>query len=202
MYRIAVTNRHLCQEDFLTRIRRLAEDPYYDAILLREKDMTEEAYYLLARKVLQICQESRKKCILHTFHRVAQELGHPYLHLPLPLFRTLTEERKRSVLLSTECSFCPDFFTEIGTSVHSVAQAEEALRLGAAYVTAGHIFSTDCKPGLPPRGLAFIKEICESVPIPVYGIGGICQDNERSVIRQGTRGVYLMSSAMASSMAP
>ena len=58
MYRIAVTNRHLCQEDFLTHIRRLAEDTYYDAILLREKDMTEGDYYILAKEVLAICQNS------------------------------------------------------------------------------------------------------------------------------------------------
>lgn len=183
MYRIAVTNRHLCRGDFLTRIRRLAEDSYYDAILLREKDMTEREYYHLAGKVLAVCQESGKKCILHTFYHVAQELGHPFLHLPLPLLRTLTGGEKA-------------FAAEIGTSIHSLAQAEEAVHLGASYITAGHIFSTDCKPGLPPRGLTFIKEICEQVPIPVYGIGGICQENERSVVRQGAEGVCIMSGAM------
>ena len=49
----------------------------------------------------------------------------------------------------------------------------EAERLGAAYVTAGHIFTTDCKKGLPPRGLDFLKNVCDAVTIPVYGIVGI-----------------------------
>ena len=49
----------------------------------------------------------------------------------------------------------------------------EAERLGATYVTAGHIFTTDCKKGLPPRGLDFLKNVCDAVTIPVYGIGGI-----------------------------
>ena len=39
--------------------------------------------------------------------------------------------------------------------------------------TAGHIFATDCKKGLPPRGLDFLKNVCDAVEIPVYAIGGI-----------------------------
>ena len=42
----------------------------------------------------------------------------------------------------------------------------EAERLGATYVTAGHIFTTDCKKGLPPRGLDFLKNVCDAVTIP------------------------------------
>ena len=40
-------------------------------------------------------------------------------------------------------------------------------------MTAGHIFATDCKKGLPPRGLDFLKNVCDAVGIPVYAIGGI-----------------------------
>ncbi len=183
MYRIAVTNRHLCQDDFLVRIRKLAEDPFYDAILLREKDMTEEEYRKLARKVLAVCQETGKKCVLHTFCRAAKDCGHPLIHLPLPLFRTMGKEEKA-------------FFREIGTSVHSLEEAEEAVYLGAAYLTAGHIFPTGCKPDLPPRGLDFINNLCSRVSIPVYGIGGISRENEGSVMDQGACGVCMMSGSM------
>ena len=40
-------------------------------------------------------------------------------------------------------------------------------------MTAGHVYVTDCKKGLPPRGLEFLKEVCTKVTIPVYAIGGI-----------------------------
>ena len=40
-------------------------------------------------------------------------------------------------------------------------------------MTAGHIYATDCKKGLPPRGLDFLKNVCDAVEIPVYAIGGI-----------------------------
>lgn len=36
-------------------------------------------------------------------------------------------------------------FKTIGTSVHSVEEAIEAQKLGATYISAGHIFATDCK---------------------------------------------------------
>lgn len=54
MYRIAVTNRHLCEGDFLERIRQIAQGDEYNAILLREKDLSHEEYEELAKKVLKI----------------------------------------------------------------------------------------------------------------------------------------------------
>ena len=38
---ICVTNRTLCRDDFLTRIDHIAKKGVADAILLREKDLTE-----------------------------------------------------------------------------------------------------------------------------------------------------------------
>lgn len=183
VYRIAVTNRHLCKGNFLTQIRALAEGAEYQAILLREKDLEEGEYRALARKVLAICRENGKKCILHNYHRTAVELGHPSIHLPLPVLGGLTEQEK-------------SYFIEIGTSVHSPEQAEEAVRLGASYMSAGHIFPTDCKKGQPPRGLDFLEGICSMVSVPVYGIGGISRENEGLVVGRGAAGVCVMSGCM------
>ena len=71
MYRIAVTNRHLCEGDFLERIRQIAQGDEYNAILLREKDLSHEEYEELAGKVLKITNQEGKKCILHTDYRAA-----------------------------------------------------------------------------------------------------------------------------------
>ncbi len=183
MYRIAVTNRHLCEGDFPARIRALAAGEMYDAILLREKDMTEQEYGALAAEVIAVCQKFGKKCILHNFPDVGKCLGHPYIHLPLPVLSGLSGEEKKG-------------FREIGASVHTREQLREAERLGASYVTAGHIFATDCKRGLAPRGLDFLGEICREASVPVYGIGGISPDNEKRVVDRGAAGVCLMSYAM------
>ena len=86
----------------------------------------------------------------------------------------------------------------LGCSVHSVQEAREAETLGADYLIAGHIYATDCKKGLPPRGLDFLEEICRSVSLPVYAIGGIRPDQEQieKTLAAGARGLCVMSGAM------
>jgi thiamine-phosphate pyrophosphorylase len=68
--------------------------------------------------------------------------------------------------------------------------------LGASYVTAGHIFATDCKKGLEPRGITFLENVCASVDIPVYAIGGISSDNYMEALDAGAQRVCMMSALM------
>ena len=83
---IVVTNRQLCEGDFLTRLRQLAACRPR-AVILREKDLTESQYEELAAKVLAICRQAQVPCILHSFPAVARRLGAAALHLPLPQLR-------------------------------------------------------------------------------------------------------------------
>ena len=161
---IAITNRHLCSRPFMEQLERVCKlHPH--AIVLREKDMPEAEYLSLARDVIALCKKYDVQCMLHSFINVAMELEHPYIHLPLPILEAYVKKD-----LSNNYQ---QFFKVIGTSVHSVEDAIKAEHLGATYMTAGHIFATDCKKGLPPRGLDFLKNVCDAVGIPVYAIGGI-----------------------------
>lgn len=187
MYRIAVTSRALCEGSFLERVRELAEGTTYQAILLREKDLKEGQYEALAEQVLEITKKYKKKCILHSFFGAAEKLEHPSLHLPLPVWEQMTVEKRKKLR---------HHFQELGTSVHSGEQLQRAVSFGADYVIAGHIFVTDCKKGKEPRGLSFLRDICDKSPVPVYGIGGITKEREESVIRQGAAGVCIMSGCM------
>lgn len=74
----------------------------------------------------------------------------------------------------------------------------EAQALGCTYITAGHVFETECKKGLPGRGLDFLRNVCAAVDIPVYGIGGIDAENITFVRNAGASGACLMSSLMVS----
>ncbi|HEX2925559.1 MAG TPA: thiamine phosphate synthase, partial [Ruminiclostridium sp.] len=60
----------------------------------------------------------------------------------------------------------------------------------------GHIYETDCKKGVLPRGLSFLKEVCSSVSIPVFAIGGITKDRACETAATGASGVCVMSEAM------
>lgn len=179
---IVITNRRLCADDFLERIKDIAcARP--QAIILREKDLSEGEYKVLAEKVIKICSEYKTDCILHTFVGVAKSLGVKNIHLPLGILKTLSKEDR-------------EYFAVLGVSCHSVTEAKEAQSLGATYITASHVFETDCKRGLPARGLNFLKEVTESVDIPVYGLGGITHKNAKEVFGCGAEGVCVMSGAM------
>ena len=179
---LCVTNRKLCREDFLTRIARIAAC-HPAGIILREKDMDPEDYKELAAAVMEICEQHGVRCILHSFTDAAISLQANAIHLPLHLLRELPQEQKAQ-------------FGVLGASCHSVGDALEAQALGCTYITAGHVFATDCKKGLPGRGVEFLERVCAAVEIPVCGIGGIDSDNIALVRNAGAKGACLMSSLM------
>lgn len=179
---ICVTNRALCNEPFSERLARIVQT-HPAAVILREKDLPEDQYRALAACALEICRAANVPCILHTFVDIARELQPDGLHLPMHLLRQLSEEQRRS-------------FQRLGASCHSVEEAQEARALGCTYITAGHIFATDCKKGLAGRGLDFLRSVCESVSIPVYAIGGIEPARLPVVLAAGASGACVMSGLM------
>lgn len=205
---IAVTNRHLSAGDYFERIGRIASSGA-DAVIVREKDLTEDEYLPLARRVMEICEAHGTECILHTFADAAAKLGSRKIHLPLPVLRKLSAgvtaaeetEITREAMTETAAETTGRTgilggFDTVGVSVHSRAEAEEAERLGADYITAGHIFATDCKKGAEPRGTEFLAGIVSAVSVPVYGIGGISRENIGFIRETGAAGACIMSQMM------
>ena len=179
---ICVTNRSLCKEDFLTRIEKLAKENL-TGIILREKDLSDEEYFELAKETVAICEKYNAKLILHSFVEVAIKMGFRSIHLPLPILRSLSSEQKQN-------------FDCIGASCHSVEEAVQCEKLGCSYITVGNIYETDCKKGLPGRGISFLREVCEAISIPVYAIGGINARNITEVIANKAAGACIMSGLM------
>lgn len=184
---LCITNRALCGGGYLAQLEAIAA-AHPRAIVLREKDLSEGAYEDLAKQVLVLCARQGTPCILHSFPAVARRLGCGSIHLPLGRLRELGAEEKEA-------------FSCIGASTHSVEEAREAQNLGATYITAGHVFVTDCKKDLAPRGLAFLRAVCESVTIPVYAIGGVSEKNIAAVRQCGAAGACVMSGLMQSAEA-
>ena len=175
---ICVTNRKLCEEDFLSRIEKICKSSV-SAVILREKDLSADDYRKLSEKVINICHKYNKKCILHSHADIVSELNADGLHVTMDTFRKIPENK---------------IFT--GVSCHSIEEAKEAQTLGADYIIAGHIFETDCKKGLAPRGLNFLSEICHNVDIPIYAIGGINNNNIQYISDAGADGCCIMSGFM------
>lgn len=186
---IAVTNRRLSQRPFLEQIKRVCQlRP--EAIILREKDLSETEYAKLAEEVYNITTSYDVRLIIHTYINVARELGINTVHMSLHNMREYRKEFIDNVNKTNNI--------KTGCSIHSVEEAVEARNMGASYITAGHVYATDCKKGLAPRGLDFLKNVCDSVDIPVYAIGGIDIDDGRrkEVKKYGAAGSCIMSGMM------
>lgn len=169
---LCISNRHLCTDNFTARIRNIADRGI--PVILREKDLTEREYFELLTAI------DRKSIIAHSFIHAAREFGSTAIHLPLPQLETADTTS----------------FATIGASTHSVEQAQRAEALGASYVTAGHVFATDCKKGLAPHGVGLIREITAAIQLPVYGLGGIDAANAGQVMNAGAAGIAVMSGFM------
>ena len=148
---LCLTDRTLCREPFLDRVAAIAA-ARPAALILREKDLPEDQYQALAAQVMALCQKAGVPCILHTFVGAARALGARAIHLPLPVLRTLSAGERAA-------------FPALGASCHSVEEAWEAVALGATYLTAGHVFATTCKAGLPGRARAGAKGGCVRSPL-------------------------------------
>ena len=179
---ICVTCRTQCHSPFLSRLEAITQAGA-GAVLLREKDLTPEEYTALARQVLSLCRQAGIPCILHGYPEAALALGADALHLPMPALRSLDRTVRTR-------------FARLGASCHSLEEAREAQGLGCTYLTLGHIFPTSCKPGVPPRGVELLRQVCQSVHIPVYAIGGISPEQYPAVLQAGAAGACVMSGPM------
>ena len=174
---ICVTNKKSCKENFLTRIEKIAfAKP--DRIMFRDKDCSDEDYIRTASRILEISGKYGVPCSMYrNFDKFSD------IHMTMPILQQIPLKNIDSVRFA-------------GVSVHSVDEAVKAEKMGVDYVIAGHIFETDCKKGLAPHGLDFLKQVCNAVKIPVYAIGGINPENIRYIAESGADGACLMSSFM------
>lgn len=183
---IVITNRHLVQGDFLKQLEKVTK-LHLHALILREKDLTDDAYESLAKKVFDLCKREDITFFLHTKIEIARKIGCQNIHLSIPVLKGLSETEKKAL---TE-DFC-----EISISCHSMEDVEIAMVGGATQIILGTIFETECKKGVLGKGVEFVREICQKCPLPVYAIGGMNLQRLPLVIDAGAAGCCMMSGFM------
>ncbi|WP_291939812.1 thiamine phosphate synthase [Campylobacter sp.] len=139
----------------------------------------------------QIAESARRLPMLfvHNFADFALSAGVRNLWLPLGVLRGFSAAHGAEFLRAN--------FKKLVASCHSEAEAREALELGAGAICLSHIFATDCKAGLAPKGLNLIRAVREFFAGEIYALGGITPRNFASVLRAGADRIAVMSSAMA-----
>ena len=194
-----ISNRKLCENENLEKQIKKIFSAYekkiilknFDivALTLREKDLDKNEYLKLIEKIYPICQKYKINLILHQNYDL--NLDDKYkidgIHLSYNIFKSLNENIKAELIKK---------YKRIGVSIHSLDEAKEVESLGASYVVAGHIFETDCKKSLEPRGLKFIEDLSSALSIPIFAIGGIDEKNSLSVINSGAFSICMMSTLM------
>lgn len=172
---ICVTQRSACPDDFLTRMGLIAAQKPA-RIILREKDLSPEDYEALAQKLLPICEK----------YGVSLMCNGPVPGFAVPGCGAQLSFQNRDLPVSGE----------FGVSVHAPEEAAALQKSNAAYLIAGHVFPTDCKKGVPPRGLEFLEKVCQNARQPVYAIGGMTPERVPSVLQAGAAGYCVMSALM------
>lgn len=177
---ICVTNRVLCREDFSIRLARIAAAGPH-AIILREKDLSDAEYALLAARVQEICTFWGVPLVLNGHAALAAQHGLP-------------------AQLSLAAAGGSHGLTDFGVSVHAPQEARAACAQGACWLVAGHVWDTACKAGTPGRGEHFLGDTVRAAAgVPVYAIGGVTPERMPAVRATGAAGACVMSALMTCS---
>jgi thiamine-phosphate pyrophosphorylase len=151
---------------------------------VREKDLPPGEQVALAVRLGAMAQDHDVRLTLHGDPALAREAGLDAVHLPAG-----------ADVAAARALLGKDAF--IGTSVHSVAEAD-ALEEGVVdYAIAGPAYVTESKPGYGPAlGPDGIGEICRASGVPIVAIGGITAAVVREMTSAGVAGIAVMGSIM------
>lgn len=179
-----VTNRY---QDSLERFLEKLETACRSGVTivqLREKNITTNQYYQLAKQVKEITDAYQVPLIIDDRLDVCLAVDAAGLHIgddELPV------SVARQVLGSEKI---------LGVTAKTVKRALEAEEGGADYLGTGAIFPTTTKENAPITLISTLKTICQRVAIPVVAIGGLTSENIDQLIGTGIAGVAVVRDLM------
>ena len=179
-----VTNRYQDSlQSFLEKIETACRSGV-TIVQLREKNLTTNQYYQLAKQVKEITDAYQIPLIIDDRLDVCLAVDAAGLHigddeLPVPVARQVLG---------------PDKI--LGVTAKTVKRALEAEEGGANYLGTGAIFPTTTKENAPITLISTLKTICQRVAIPVVAIGGLTSENIDQLIGTGIAGVAVVRDLM------
>ena len=179
-----VTNRYQDSlQSFLEKIETACRSGV-TIVQLREKNLTTNQYYQLAKQVKEITDAYQVPLIIDDRLDVCLAVDAAGLHIgddELPV------SVARQVLGSDKI---------LGVTAKTVKRALEAEEGGADYLGTGAIFPTTTKENAPITLISTLKTICQRVAIPVVAIGGLTSENIDQLIGTGIAGVAVVRDLM------
>lgn len=181
----AVTDRSWIKERTLVEQIEEALEGGITFLQLREKHLPEDQLVEEAKKIKELTNKYQVPFIINDNIALARKVDADGVHLGQDDMN-VREARK---LLG------PDKI--IGVSAHNVVEALEAQEGGADYLGVGAVHVTSTKEDANKISTDEIRKICDTVKIPVVGIGGIKKDNIQVLKGTGVDGVAVVSAIFA-----
>ena len=179
-----VTNRYQDSlESFLEKVETACRSGV-TIVQLREKNLTTNQYYQLAKQVKEITDAYQVPLIIDDRLDVCLAVDAAGLHigddeLPVSVARQVLGPEKI-----------------LGVTAKTVKRALEAEEGGADYLGTGAIFPTTTKENAPITLISTLKTICQRVAIPVVAIGGLTSENIDQLAATGIAGVAVVRDLM------
>lgn len=179
-----VTNRYQDSlENFLEKVETACRSGV-TIIQLREKNLTTNQYYQLAKQVKEITDAYQVPLIIDDRLDICLAVDAAGLHigddeLPVSVARQVLGPEKI-----------------LGVTAKTVKRALEAEEGGANYLGTGAIFPTTTKENAPITLISTLKTICQTVAIPVVAIGGLTSENIDQLAATGIAGVAVVRDLM------
>ena len=180
-----VTDKSDDVEKFLNTIEEAIKGGV-TVVQIREKTAETLDFYNLALKVKEITSKYEVPLIINDRVDVALAIDADGVHIgqsdmPCDVTRKLIGADKI-----------------LGVSAATIEEAKKAQNDGADYIGTGAVFPTSTKDDAPKITKQDLKEIVESIEIPVVAIGGITKDNAPELIDTGIAGLSVVSAIMSS----
>lgn len=179
-----VTNRYQDSlESFLEKVETACRSGV-TIVQLREKNLTTNQYYQLAKQVKEITDAYQVPLIIDDRLDICLAVDAAGLHigddeLPVSVARKVLGPEKI-----------------LGVTAKTVKRALEAEEGGADYLGTGAIFPTTTKENAPITLISTLKTICQRVAIPVVAIGGLTSENIDQLAATGIAGVAVVRDLM------
>lgn len=153
-------------------------------VQIREKTAETLDFYNLALKVKKITTKYNVPLIINDRVDVALAIDADGVHvgqsdMPCDVTRKLIGKDKI-----------------LGVSASTISEAKKAQEDGADYIGTGAVFSTTTKDDAPSITKQDLKEIVDTIDIPVVAIGGINHENASELIETGISGLSVVSAIM------
>ena len=182
----AVTDRAWLKEnEDLTSVCKSVLENGATFLQIREKDLDEGTFEQEAEALKKLCAQYHIPFVVNDSVEIALDIDADGVHVG----QSDMKGRDIRSMIGNE--------KILGISAGTVEEAIAAEKAGADYIGVGAVFGTSTKKNARNLTVEKLKEISESVSIPVVAIGGIGASNIMELVESGVDGVAVVSAIFA-----